>query len=246
MVMSGAHLRFVFWLILALEPTVLGAQNTVRRPLGVYVKVDVETAIAGYPGSGTPTSAQLHSYFQSLLASLVNNPAISGITIGQRWDNIQPNSATAYDWSYIDDAFNAAAAVTPVGLLAVALLASPRRTLVEADLLRQLSLLKALLADCPYSKRVTVTALTPQQIIAYGEEGESNPGTNVSIADNTIVNDLASGSAVVVGAQGAANQAERPTSTYALEPPGTGRLSYPLRPGREPTSSATRSRFQRP
>src|SRR5579862_4887999 len=65
---------------------------------------------------------------------------------------------------------NAAAAVTPIGLLAVALLASPRRTLVEADLLRQLTLLKALLADCPYSNRVTVTALTAQQIVAYGEE----------------------------------------------------------------------------
>jgi glycerol-3-phosphate O-acyltransferase len=65
---------------------------------------------------------------------------------------------------------NAAAAVTPVGLLAMALLASPRRTLVEADLLRQLTLMKALLADCPYSARVTVTGLTAQQIVAYGEE----------------------------------------------------------------------------
>src|SRR3984885_10260791 len=65
---------------------------------------------------------------------------------------------------------NAAAAVTPIGLLGVALLASPRRTLVEADLLRQLNLLKALLADCPYSARVTVTNLSAQQIVAYGEE----------------------------------------------------------------------------
>ncbi len=52
----------------------------------------------------------------------------------------------------------------------MALLASPRRTLVGADLLRQLTLLKALLADCPYSDRVTVTELTPPQIVAYGEE----------------------------------------------------------------------------
>ena len=35
-------------------------------------------------------------------------------------------------------------------------------------------------------------------IIAYGEEGKSNPGTGVSIADNTIVNDLASNNAAVV------------------------------------------------
>ena len=65
---------------------------------------------------------------------------------------------------------NAAAAVTPIGLLAVALLASPRRTLVAADLLRQLTLMKALLADCPYSARVTVTGLSAPDIVAYGEE----------------------------------------------------------------------------
>jgi hypothetical protein len=35
-------------------------------------------------------------------------------------------------------------------------------------------------------------------IIAYGEEGVSNPGTNVLIADNTIVNDLPSSNAQVI------------------------------------------------
>ena len=109
--MSGTHIRFFSWLVLALAPSGLWAQSTIRRPLGVYAKVDVETAIAGYPGSGTPATAQLHSYFQGLLASLLSDPAISGVTIGQRWDNMQPTSATAYDWSYIDDAFNAATAV---------------------------------------------------------------------------------------------------------------------------------------
>ncbi|HLK63745.1 MAG TPA: hypothetical protein VKU19_09910 [Bryobacteraceae bacterium] len=109
--MSGTRARFFSWLLLALTPAGLCGQSTIRRPLGVYVKIDVETAIAGYPGSGTPTTAQLHSYFQSLLASLLGNPAISGVNIGQRWDNIQPTSAAAYDWSYIDDAFTAATAV---------------------------------------------------------------------------------------------------------------------------------------
>jgi glycerol-3-phosphate O-acyltransferase len=64
---------------------------------------------------------------------------------------------------------NAAAAVTPINLLAVALLASPRRTLVESDLLRQLELYLTLLRDCPYGPRVTVTKLSPEEIIAYGE-----------------------------------------------------------------------------
>ena len=63
---------------------------------------------------------------------------------------------------------NAAAAVTPVNLLAMALLAAPRRTLAEADLVRHLELLLALLTDCPYSPRVTVTTMTPSQIIGYG------------------------------------------------------------------------------
>src|SRR5580698_1398479 len=80
------------------------------------------------------------------------------------------NAAVAELAAQVMRNINAAAAVTPIGLLAVALLASPRRTLVEADLLRQLTMLKALLADCPYSARVTVTNLTARQIVAYGEE----------------------------------------------------------------------------
>jgi glycerol-3-phosphate O-acyltransferase len=64
---------------------------------------------------------------------------------------------------------NAAAAVTPINLLAVTLLATPRQTLPEADLLRQLDLYKALLAAFPYSPRVTVSALSGAQMIAYGE-----------------------------------------------------------------------------
>jgi glycerol-3-phosphate O-acyltransferase len=64
---------------------------------------------------------------------------------------------------------NAAAAVTPINLLAVALLAAPRRTLVESDVLRQLELYLTLLRECPYGPRVTVTKLSAEEIIAYGE-----------------------------------------------------------------------------
>jgi glycerol-3-phosphate O-acyltransferase len=63
---------------------------------------------------------------------------------------------------------NAAAAVTPINLLAITLLATPRQTLVEADLLRQLDLYVSLLKRLPYSDRVTVTELSSTDIVTYG------------------------------------------------------------------------------
>ncbi len=64
---------------------------------------------------------------------------------------------------------NAAAAVTPINLLAVVLLAMPRQALPEADLERQIDLYRALLRGLPYSDRVTLTDLRGAGIIAYGE-----------------------------------------------------------------------------
>jgi glycerol-3-phosphate O-acyltransferase len=63
---------------------------------------------------------------------------------------------------------NSAAAVTPIGLLAVTLLATPRLALPEADLLRQIDLYRELLRGFAYSQRVTVTKLTSAEILAYG------------------------------------------------------------------------------
>ena len=63
---------------------------------------------------------------------------------------------------------NSAAAVTPIGLLAVTLLATPRQSLSEADLLRQIDLYRALLLGFPYSDRVTVTEMTSTEVLAYG------------------------------------------------------------------------------
>lgn len=65
---------------------------------------------------------------------------------------------------------NRSADVNPINLLALALLSTPKYAMAESDLLAQLSLSKALLLQVPYSERVTVTELTPAQIIAYGEE----------------------------------------------------------------------------
>ena len=63
---------------------------------------------------------------------------------------------------------NAAAALTPVSLLAVTLLSTPRQALGEADLVRQVELYQSLLRGCPYSERVTVTGLTGAEIVSYG------------------------------------------------------------------------------
>jgi glycerol-3-phosphate O-acyltransferase len=64
---------------------------------------------------------------------------------------------------------NAAAAVTPISLLSITLLAAPRQALSEADLLRQLDLYLSLLRSFSYSDRVTITPLTPSDILSYGE-----------------------------------------------------------------------------
>ncbi len=64
---------------------------------------------------------------------------------------------------------NAAAAVTPINLLAVTLLATPRQAMVVGDLERQIDLYLALLRDRPYDTRVTVTSLDGAGVIAYGE-----------------------------------------------------------------------------
>ena len=64
---------------------------------------------------------------------------------------------------------NRAADVNPINLLGVALLATPKHAMSEADLVAQIELSKNLLVALPYSDRVTVTPLSAQEVIAYGE-----------------------------------------------------------------------------
>ena len=65
---------------------------------------------------------------------------------------------------------NRAADVNPINLLALVLLATPKHAMAESDLLSQLDLGKTLLEQLPYSDRVTLTAMNPAAIIAYGEQ----------------------------------------------------------------------------
>jgi glycerol-3-phosphate O-acyltransferase len=64
---------------------------------------------------------------------------------------------------------NAAAAVTPINLVAMAILATPRQALAEADLARQLELYQRLLREAPYGPLVTVTTDGAGQMIRYAE-----------------------------------------------------------------------------
>ena len=64
---------------------------------------------------------------------------------------------------------NAAASVTPVNLLGVTLLATPRQAMVETDLARQLELYVGLLRQCPYSPDVGLPDVDGAAMIRHGE-----------------------------------------------------------------------------
>lgn len=67
-------------------------------------------------------------------------------------------------------AINSAAAVTPISLLAYALLATPKQKIGADELRRQLQLSLDLLTRFRYSNSVTFPELTPDEIIAHGEK----------------------------------------------------------------------------
>jgi glycerol-3-phosphate O-acyltransferase len=69
----------------------------------------------------------------------------------------------------INTEINAAAAVTPINLVAMAILATPRQALPELELISQLELYQRLLRDAPYSPLVTVTPDNGEQMIRYAE-----------------------------------------------------------------------------
>jgi len=64
---------------------------------------------------------------------------------------------------------NAAACVTPINLVGLVLLAMPRRSMGEADLVRQLELYASLLRQAPYSPRVWVTGADGASMLKYAE-----------------------------------------------------------------------------
>src|SRR5258708_14242310 len=69
----------------------------------------------------------------------------------------------------INTEINSAAAVTPINLVAMAILATPRQALPGADLVGQGELYQRLLRDAPYSPLGTVTPDSGRQLVAYTE-----------------------------------------------------------------------------
>ena len=78
---------------------------------------------------------------------------------------------------------NRAAHVNAVALLAIALLATPKHAMAERDLVLQLGLMRELLLRVPYSGRVTVTDMGPEQMIAHGERMEVLTRTSHPLGD---------------------------------------------------------------
>jgi glycerol-3-phosphate O-acyltransferase len=78
---------------------------------------------------------------------------------------------------------NAAAAVTPISLLAYVLLATPKQKIGEAELKRQLELNLALMKRFRYSASVTMPDWTPEAIIEHGEKLDVISRTSHPIGD---------------------------------------------------------------
>ena len=64
---------------------------------------------------------------------------------------------------------NSAACATPISLLALTLLATPKQAMLEADLVRQVELYASLLRQAPYSPQVWITELDGASMIRHGE-----------------------------------------------------------------------------
>ncbi len=64
---------------------------------------------------------------------------------------------------------NSAACVGPMNLIALALLATPKQSMLETDLVRQLELYASLLRQAPYSPLVWITDADGASIVRHGE-----------------------------------------------------------------------------
>jgi glycerol-3-phosphate O-acyltransferase len=64
---------------------------------------------------------------------------------------------------------NSAACVAPMNLIALALLATPKQSMLEGDLIRQVELYASLLRQAPYSPLVWITETDGASIVRHGE-----------------------------------------------------------------------------
>jgi glycerol-3-phosphate O-acyltransferase len=142
--LSGAAKKKESWLDLLLSLRVLRERfGTVHVNVGEPIRLN------------TLLDAQLPSWREQRFDDDTRLPAVNAL-VGELAVSIMRG-------------INAAAAVTPINLLATTLLASPRGALPESALLRQLDLYLKLLRTSPYGPRVTVTDASPTEIVVYGE-----------------------------------------------------------------------------
>ncbi len=83
-----------------------------RRPRGIYAVVNIYESFTNEKNANPfITPPELEAYLVNLYKDLLGNPAVSGLAIWESWSIFNPNpptAANAYDWSYLDDAFNQA------------------------------------------------------------------------------------------------------------------------------------------
>ncbi len=111
--MGGVRIRHSLALsFLVLAPAIAAQTVPKPTPQGIYAVVNIEDNISSQQKARPAiTHAGLDTFFNNFYNDLLNNPAISGLTLQARWDTLNPNSpdaANPYDWSYVDDAFNQA------------------------------------------------------------------------------------------------------------------------------------------
>jgi glycerol-3-phosphate O-acyltransferase len=107
---------------------------------------------------------------------LLLDSVLDRVHSGWRSDVSDENARPAWFGNAVDEVaneilrrVNAAATVTPVNLLSIALLAAPRQAMLEYDLERQLQLYIDLLRAFPYSPDVSVAEGDGAAIIRHGE-----------------------------------------------------------------------------
>ncbi len=93
-------------------------------------------------------------------ASVSQDPELSAPWIG---------AAVSELAARINAGINSAAAVTPINLVAMAVLATPRQAMAEADLIRLLDMYRALLREAPYGPLVTLTPMNGVQMAGYAQ-----------------------------------------------------------------------------
>jgi hypothetical protein len=106
---SVRHALVLSFLWLAPDLGAQPIQPAPRRPRGIYAVVNIEDNVnQQHKANPSITPAELNAYFENLYQDLLNNPAISGLTLQVHWDTLNPNppaATNAYGWSFVDDAF---------------------------------------------------------------------------------------------------------------------------------------------